>query len=283
MRTLRLEELEPRELLNGTGFHDGPPVGHPSRHEPVNVRVTGCPAPIACGSAGPSCMAAAIPASAANPADGTSPPASAAATNTIPVLGSDGTIGRVGDGLDAVGAGTTPSQAEPGSDTAAAAAIVEAALVALVRPAAPQPQLSTPASHPDDQSLDFSRIPAVAPRRDAGAVGLVLPARAGRETPDDGTVSQPLPHVDAGLRAAMSAELSTVELGIRRLLERLDGAVAPLVGPGGAAKFYGWAVAAAAVAVIAGEISRRQLRPAGMDPDEVRQHADETTDDSWKG
>jgi hypothetical protein len=145
------------------------------------------------------------------------------------------------------------------------------------------PQVSAPPAHPDDQAFEFAWIPAVALRRDAGAVGLVLPARAGAETDDSGLADRVVSHVNVELGAAISAELANLELGVRSFLERLDRVTAPVFGPGNSARLYGWAAVAAAVAVVAGEISRRQLRPAGMDPADEGRRVGDPADGSRKG
>jgi hypothetical protein len=156
-------------------------------------------------------------------------------------------------------------------------------MVSLLRAGASSPQVSAPVSHPDEQALDFGWIPTVALRRDAGAVGLVVPARAGRETEEPGPADRLVARTDVGLRAAISAELATLESEIRQLVERSDRAAAPVFGPGGAGRLYAWAAAAAAVAVLAGEISRRQLRPAGVNPSEVGHRAEDSADDLRNG
>jgi hypothetical protein len=290
MRKLQVEELEPRQLLNGSGFSYQPPALHPSAAGIVLARVAERFPYVDYGSAR---------AGAVVPVVEITPPRSLAFNPFIdkdpqvpgphlPAPENQGSTRLETRGSGAIGVGAAPRGDDPvtasGLETARAEAVAilsppgpadgsreanAAAVVAALGVSSQRPNLLSPAPfenmvvtvgfHIDPQALSAVRPPVWVLRERPGVSVTADPTTAARneEQSEEGPLL-PTPQVSGVLAALPPSDLSALELGMRQFLDQLGQAGQRLTSYPDGIGLYLWIVATATAAA-ACAIARRQL------------------------
>jgi hypothetical protein len=296
MRNLQVEALEPRQMLNGTGFSPPSPAlysfpaGAPSarvfERAPLVDYCRGCAGPSGRGMPGDTVPGIDPPRDAFFEAlSGRNLPAPAphgpAPGSDLETRSDSRVPGTLGIGVAPPAAGfetavvsesprvapgvavSAPGPADGGRGVPAASLVA-----ALGGPAQPSIVQSTPSpgivvgtpGSRTDLRAPATRVPVREVPEASGAGGAAVPLAAGQEAEqyEEGSLP-PSPHVSGVLSALPPFGLSALELGMQQFLERL-GRLGPSIDghPDGAGLSL-W-IAAAAAAAAACEIARRQVK-----------------------